>query len=147
MSCPARGTGAHRPVTRSPGCDEQKRCCPFPTCYVSLSPFHFPPFLKTAYRASSVARCVGRCVPLTICLGRVKWSPALPRLAAAAAGAVNARRASRPRCSRAGSKHDSSVPHNPRERGLLHGGTLLTPPAAESQQKGVVTGFDCSGWK
>ena len=50
----------------------------------------------------------------------------------------------RPRCSRAGSKYESSLPHKPREGGLLCGGVFLTLPAAESQQIRVVTGFDYS---
>lgn len=37
---------------------------------------------------------------------------------------------------------ESSLPRNPEEGGLLHG--FLTPPAAESQQIRVTTGFDYS---
>lgn len=109
-----------------------------------------PPFLfsflfkKNAYRASSVARRFGCCAHPS----HLPWpgegvpcpSPGWLLLQEPLAPITSPK----PRCFRAGSKYESSLPHNPREGGLLCGGAFLTPPAAESQQIRAVTGFDCS---
>lgn len=73
-------TGAHpSPVTWSPGWDEQKRCWPFSTCcFFPL--FYFPPFLKKTLTEPPLSPVALGAVPtLPICLGREKWSLALPR--------------------------------------------------------------------
>lgn len=106
-------------------------------------PLYFPPFKKTnAFRASCCPSLWVLCPPCP-CPGQAV--PPAPPQAGCAARALGPIPCPRPCCCcHAGSKYKSTLPHIPKERGLLCSGAFLTPRAAESQQIRVIMGGDYS---